>query len=227
MQLRLTPAVLAEMSETIKDAMAGKGNDPTDATYRKIHLAALAAAPKARGILVEVDEQDLLELRGRAEFNVGPNGVCMENLGWSTDPADKGYWLGRMRAYKGLLSQIQAAETKPEKEDALQRVKAHEKDLIEVIEFADSFEIEAFASESRLLLTDVLGLAADECFISDLSQLSDFCHCGNGYAPAQNWESWVTEKIRLRFGIQAETQDTLLQICQKIRNDGLRGAGLN
>lgn len=109
MQLRLTPAVLAEMAETIQDAVAGKGADPTHATYRKIQQAAQSAKANKRGLVVELDNKDVAELKSRAEFNVGPDGVCLENLGWSTDPADKGYWLGRMRAYKGLLAQINTA----------------------------------------------------------------------------------------------------------------------
>lgn len=106
MKLRITPAVLAEMAETIQDAVAGTTADPTHATYRKIHNAALASNATSRGLLLDFDADDIAELRSRAQFNVGPDGVCMENLKWSTDPADKGYWLGRMRAYKGLLAQI-------------------------------------------------------------------------------------------------------------------------
>lgn len=109
MQVRLTPAVLAEMAETIQDAVSGKNVDPTDETYRKIHQAAQAAKSNKHGLVIELDAKDVAELKSRAEFNVGPNGVCLENLGWSTDPADKGYWLGRMRAYKGLLAQINKA----------------------------------------------------------------------------------------------------------------------
>lgn len=109
MQIRLTPTVLAEMAETMQDALVGKGNDPTNETYRKIHQATQQTNAPKRGIVVDLSEKDIAELKSRAEFNVGPNGVCMENLGWSSDPADKGYWLGRMRAYKSLLVQINTA----------------------------------------------------------------------------------------------------------------------
>lgn len=108
MKLRLTPAVVAEMEETIRDAVAGKNNDPTNATYLKIHQVLQQSKSDKRGVVVEMGAQGVAELKSRAEFNVGINGVCQENLGWSTDPADKGYWLGRMRAYKALLAQINA-----------------------------------------------------------------------------------------------------------------------
>lgn len=108
-EVRLTPAVLAEMVETMRDAVAGKTNDPTNATYIKVHQALQQSkANKRGGIVISLDQHDLAELKGRAEFNVGSNGVCQENLGWSTDPSDKGYWLGRMRAYTALLAQINA-----------------------------------------------------------------------------------------------------------------------
>ena len=110
MKIRLTPAVLAEMRDTMADAVAGKTNDPSDATYAKIHQALHAASGADRGLALDLNDADIAELKSRAEFNAGPNGPSPENIGWSSDPADKGYWLGRLRAYKSLLAQIEAAE---------------------------------------------------------------------------------------------------------------------
>lgn len=107
--LRVTPAVLDEIEPAIADALANKNNnDPSDETYRKIHQARQQANSLRRGVMVSLNERDVAELKSRADYNVGPAGVCQENLGWSSDPADRGYWLGRMRAYKALLAQIAA-----------------------------------------------------------------------------------------------------------------------
>lgn len=111
MNIRLTPAILAEIEETMLDAIKGTNNDPSNSTYCKIYAALQQQLKTAkRGIVIQANIRDLDELRSRAEFNVGDNGVCKENLTWSTDPVDKGYWLGRMKAYKSLLAQIEALE---------------------------------------------------------------------------------------------------------------------
>lgn len=108
-KLRLTPAVLGEMEGAIFDALAGKNPCDTDATYLKIHeaLQKEGRTPK-KGLVIEFDARDVAELHSRADYNVGREGVCQENLGWSTALEDRGYWLGRMRAYKALLAQIEA-----------------------------------------------------------------------------------------------------------------------
>jgi len=96
------------------------------------------------------------------------------------------------------------------------------------ITFADSFEIEDYAEECRTLLADVLGVDLKSSFVSDLSTLSDFRYSGIGYdADTMEWDGWVVEKIRLRFGIQAAADDLLLALCERIREHGIPGAGLN
>jgi hypothetical protein len=42
---------------------------------------------------------ELAELRSRTANELGPGGVCAENLGWSSDFTDRAYWMGRQRAF--------------------------------------------------------------------------------------------------------------------------------
>jgi len=105
--IRLSPTVLAEMEGALKDAWCQQFDDPTNATYRKIFSAVREQKDwDQKGVVIEADEADIKELKSRAEWNVGANGVCQENIGWSSDPQDRAYWRGRMRAYRALLSQI-------------------------------------------------------------------------------------------------------------------------
>lgn len=104
--IRLTPSILLEMEEAIEDAVKAKCADKSNALYQKIRAALESGKGTKRGLVLDVDDQCLDELRDRTLWNVGPDGVCKENLGWSTDAVDKGYWLGRMRAYNALLVQL-------------------------------------------------------------------------------------------------------------------------
>lgn len=106
MKIHLTPAVIAEMEETIQDAIKAANPTSEDLTYRKIHAALVSTKLTRRGLLIDLNEDDLREIRSRTETNVGRDGVCQENLQWSSDPADRGYWLGRMRAYTSLQNQL-------------------------------------------------------------------------------------------------------------------------
>jgi len=111
MKLRISPTILDEVSAAIEDALGHHDKDwcdPTDATYLKINAAANAAKSHKRGFLIDVDADDIAELKDRAEYNVGPYGVCNENLDYAYDKHDRAYWLNRSRAYTGLLKQIAA-----------------------------------------------------------------------------------------------------------------------
>lgn len=115
MKLRISPTILDEVSSAIEDALAHQERgtaDPTDPTYLKIDAAANAAKSHKNGFFIDADADDLLELKDRAEYNVGPGGCCYENLEDSHDRYDRAYWLGRIRAYRSLIKQI-AALTKP------------------------------------------------------------------------------------------------------------------
>lgn len=109
MQLKITATILDEVTSAIEDARANQERgtpDPSDPVYLKIHAAAAAARSHKRGFFIDADEDDVYELKDRAEYNVGPLGVCSENLACSHEACDRVYWLNRIRAYKGLLRQI-------------------------------------------------------------------------------------------------------------------------
>lgn len=105
------------------------------------------------------------------------------------------------------------------------------------IELADNFEIEDYEKELAVLLEDVLGLDPRSCFVSDASDLSDFAFSGAGFerllkaeshkAELKHWDVWVTEKIRIRFGVAAKATDNVLEICRRIRASGIPAVGLN
>jgi len=104
--LRFSPVILDEMQDAIHDAVE-KTDDPTNITYLKIHHALQKKSNDRRyGITVTLNAQDVAELKSRAEYNVGRNGVCQENLDCSYSPEDRRYWNGRMRSYKAFLTQL-------------------------------------------------------------------------------------------------------------------------
>lgn len=107
MMLRITPAIQSEVEGAIEDAVGRKGSDPSDGVYLKIH-AAMKASKGVKTVSIEPDDNEVRELKSRAEYEVGPNGVCAENIADCYEFADRAYWLGRQRAYKALLKQINA-----------------------------------------------------------------------------------------------------------------------
>lgn len=109
MKIKLTPTILDELSCAIEDAQQPGSTDPADVTYRKIAAAAEAGGGYYKPVLVDLDDADVGELKSRAEYNVGPHGVCAENLAYC-HREDRGYWLGRLNAYRALLRQIAATQ---------------------------------------------------------------------------------------------------------------------
>lgn len=107
-KLRITSALQREMEDAITDARTNlirNTPDPSDKVYLKIH-AAIEAVTGDRPVVIEVSPEDVAELKSRAEYEVGANGVCDENIRCSSEFADRAYWLGRKRAYSALLRQI-------------------------------------------------------------------------------------------------------------------------
>lgn len=108
MKLRITPAIQSEVEDAMTDARANEQRghpDPSDSVYLKIH-AAMESYPGTKPVVIEATDQEVSELRSRATYEVGANGVCDENIAESSDMADRAYWLGRKRAYTALLNQI-------------------------------------------------------------------------------------------------------------------------
>lgn len=111
MPIRITPALHDAFAESLADARqnALRNNpDAADPVYLKIATAWPAATK--RGILIEVTADELAELRSRTANELGPGGVCAENLGWSSDFTDRAYWMGRQRAFAALQRQLDVAE---------------------------------------------------------------------------------------------------------------------
>lgn len=106
MKLRITPSVIDEMEGSLEDCQRGHG-DPTDKTYIKI-LAAINATQRywKKGVVIDADDDDIRELKHRADYQVGSGGVCQENIADIMDRSERGYWLGRLNAYRALLRQI-------------------------------------------------------------------------------------------------------------------------
>lgn len=107
MKIKITKAIQEELRETISDAFGHKQNgmlDPSDPIYIKIGNAQGFGSGKT--ITVDADETDAAELKSRAMYEAGPDGVCNENISWSSDFYDRAYWLGRKRAYTALLKQL-------------------------------------------------------------------------------------------------------------------------
>ena len=111
MKIRLTPCILDEVRDAVCDVMSKVNDndvlitdDPSDHVYFKI-----ANAQRKNGAtVIDADERDVQELMSRALYNI--ESVIPENLEYySSYPEDRGYWLGRMRAYKSLVKQINAA----------------------------------------------------------------------------------------------------------------------
>lgn len=108
MLLRVTPAMQEYLRDAISDALGRAVSQPSDAVYLKVHEAMQGAKRGGQTVTIVASLADLRELADRANYEVGPGGVCDENLGWSSAPADKTYWMARKRAYKALLAQIDA-----------------------------------------------------------------------------------------------------------------------
>lgn len=83
------------------------------------------------------------------------------------------------------------------------------------IEFAPADEIGAYDDTAREFMRDVLGLDYDQCFVSDLSDLSDFASCGlpdsveladEGLDTLYTaWDTWVTAEVDRRYRVQLAT----------------------
>lgn len=109
-KIRITPAIQQAFEDPIMDALARPADgpkDPSDGLYLKVH-AAMQARNGDGPVVIEADADDLKELRSRADYEVGSMGVCQENIASSTAVEDRMYWLGRQRAYRALLKQVQA-----------------------------------------------------------------------------------------------------------------------
>ena len=106
--VRITPTIQSEVEGPIEDAlrreMAGE-LDPSDTVYLKIHRAMLAVQ-RVRPVTIKASHTDLRELYSRADNEIGPTGICSENLADCYEFADRTYWLGRARAYRALFKQV-------------------------------------------------------------------------------------------------------------------------
>lgn len=111
MKVRLTPCILDEVRDAVCDVMSKVTDDgilvtsdPSDHVYFKI----ANAQTKKGATVIDADERDVEELMARALYNI--ESVIPENLEYyGSYPEDRGYWLGRLRAYKALVKQIHAA----------------------------------------------------------------------------------------------------------------------
>lgn len=104
-KIRITPTVQDEVEPAIEDSLArqAKGESQVaDSLYIKIH-AACEALKKSGPVTVELDDDELHELKDRAEYQL--ECVVPDNLPCS-DPCERAYWLGRKRAYTALLKQF-------------------------------------------------------------------------------------------------------------------------
>lgn len=108
MLVRITPAMQEYLRDAIEDSVKRQAPGPSDAVYLKIDEAQKAAKRHGQTLTIVATAADLRELADRATYEVGPGGVCDENIGWSSEPADKTYWTARKRAYKALLAQVEA-----------------------------------------------------------------------------------------------------------------------
>lgn len=105
MRVSITPAVLDALSDTLSDVKGQKVPQASDPVYQKI-LQAVDAAGDGRTVSIEVDRAELTELGKRVEYEIGPHGVCTENLGQGLSFTDASYWRGRRRAFTALGRQI-------------------------------------------------------------------------------------------------------------------------
>jgi hypothetical protein len=112
MKLRISPSLQYEMKGTMEDAIRHKGkHDSSDKTYIKIHSA--CEEKKTQGIVViDADDDDVKELLSRIDDEIGPNGVCNENISDCYEFSERSYWLGRKRSYKALLKQIKTQQNR-------------------------------------------------------------------------------------------------------------------
>lgn len=108
MLVRITPAMQEYLSDAISDALGRAVPQPSDAVYLKVQEARKGAKRPGQTVTIVASVADLRELADRANYEAGPGGVCDENIGWSSEPADKTYWMARKRAYKSLLIQVEA-----------------------------------------------------------------------------------------------------------------------
>lgn len=107
MLVRITPSMQEYLSDAIADSVAREAPQPTDGVYLKVHEAVKAAKRPGLTVTIVASAADLRELTSRANYECGPGGVCDENIGWSSTPTDKAYWMARKRAYKALLAQVE------------------------------------------------------------------------------------------------------------------------
>ena len=96
------------------------------------------------------------------------------------------------------------------------------------ITFATGESLDAYGCVVDDFLEKALGLDAEECFVSDLSSLSDFVGCGlpdlnpDDYQDyesfADAWLDGMKKKVSSVYGVDVEMRDTLPMICSKIEN---------
>lgn len=108
MLLRITPAMQEYLSDAIEDSVKRQAAQASDGVYLKIHDARRAAKKAGQTVTIVASSADLRELSSRCENEVGSNGVCDENIGYSSAFADRAYWMSRKRAYKALQAQLEA-----------------------------------------------------------------------------------------------------------------------
>lgn len=94
-----------------------------------------------------------------------------------------------------------------------------EQDLIDELEHAP---------QCLALFTRVLNKSPQDCLLTDLSTLSDFCGSGMPLPPNFNslsysefcdvWDRWVLGRIEAEFGVRlSSTRLTLVQVIEQLR----------
>lgn len=103
MKLKITAAILQEMSPAIEDARGGKYPQDADSMYFKVDDAFNAASAKARSVVIDFTEREVAEIKDRIDYY---RETCQEKLADAYDLIDRMYWLGQKRAAAALLKQI-------------------------------------------------------------------------------------------------------------------------
>jgi len=102
MKIRISTTLYEEMEPAIEDAVKNRAcgtPDPSDPVYLKLHEAVW----KKSGIVLDLTDAEVCELRSRAEYKIE---VAQENM--RDEPP---FWRGQLRAWRALLGQINNTTT--------------------------------------------------------------------------------------------------------------------
>jgi hypothetical protein len=71
---------------------------------------------------------------------------------------------------------------------------------------SEQFQIEEFESIAAVFVRNILGLSPEDCFLSDESDLDDFCVIGSSLETGErSWDEHVIQRIHDEYGVELST----------------------